>query len=460
MVKTTKNGKFNIHFVGIGGVSMSALAHLMLNLGYSVSGSDLHHNAFCETLAKKGVKVSVGHDTNNVPADTQLLVYTGAVKKENPELVFAQEKGIKTMERSEFLGWVAQNYKNVIAISGTHGKTTTTAMLGNIFLEANKNPTIHLGGESENMEGNVTCGGGEYFITEACEYRNSFQHIIPTVSVVTNIEKDHTDWYNNMGEIVDSFTLFVNNSTQNIVVFENKQFVKHIKNDKRIVSCGFDDEYDVQGYNLHKNPDGCYSFEVKYYGTYIGRFNCDVIGLHNAKNALCAIAVALIFDVDISAIYRGVKGFKGVKRRYEKIGEYKGVPIIADYAHHPTEIKNSIAGALITHKKILCVFQPHTYSRTIGLMKEFRKAFSGVHELVIYKTYKAREKYIRGGSAQDLFRNVNLRIQNKYYCDTQKCLIRTIKSIDKTYDLILVLGAGDIYEIIKKVYAKLKKSVD
>ena len=439
---------------------MSALAHLMLNIGYNVSGSDMTNNAFCETLRRKDCIINIGHKPANVPDNTNLVVYTGAIKNDNPELNYAYEKGIKTMERSEFLGWVAKNYKNVIAISGTHGKTTTTAMLGNIFIEANKIPTIHLGGESENMEGNVTCGSDEFFITEACEYRNSFHHIVPTVSVVTNIEKDHTDWYNNMGEIVDSFTLFVNNSTQNIVVFENKQFVKHIKYDKRIVSCGFDDEYDVQGFNLFKNPDGCYSFEVKYYGTYIGRFNCDVIGLHNAKNALCAVAVALLFDVDVSAIYRGIKNFKGVKRRYEKIGEYNGVPIIADYAHHPTEIKNSIAGALITHKKILCIFQPHTYSRTIGLMKEFRRAFAGVHELVIYKTYKAREKYIRGGSAQELFRKVNLRIQNKYYCDTQKCLIRTIKSIDKSYDLILVLGAGDIYEIIKKVYTKLKKSVD
>ena len=460
MEKTTSFIKTNIHFIGIGGVSMSALAHLMINLGYSVSGSDMVKNSFTQSLEKLGVNIYLGHNENNIPKNTFLVVYTGAIKSNNVEYLRAQEKGLEVMERSQFLGWVAQKYKNVIAVSGTHGKTTTTAMLGDIFIEAHKNPTIHLGGESESINSNVLNGGTQFFITEACEYRNSFKYIIPTISVVTNIEKDHTDWYENMGQIVDAFSLFVNNSTQNVVVFENAEFVNHIKNGKKVVSCGFNGNYDVKGYNLHKNIDGCYSFDVKYNNTYIGRFNLNVIGLHNAKNALCAIAVALLFEVDISAIYRGIKRFRGVKRRYEQVGEYKGVPIVADYAHHPTEIKNSIKGALITHKKILCIFQPHTYSRTLSLINEFKGAFVGVEKLVVYKTYKAREKYIKGGSAQDLFNVVKVKSKNKYYCNSQKCLTQTLLSIDDDYDLILVLGAGDIYEIIKKVCANLKKSVD
>ncbi len=460
MEKLANTTNFNIHFIGIGGVSMSALAHLMLNFGYNVSGSDVAQNTFTESVANAGGKVYLMHNEQNIPKNTQLVVFTGAIKKDNCELAYAQKQGIKCMERSEFLGWVANMYKNVIAISGTHGKTTTTAILAEIFMEAGKNPTVHLGGESDAIKGNVRAGGSDLFITEACEYRSSFTHILPTTSVVTNIERDHTDWYEDMGQIVEAFTLFVNASKQHIVVFENKDFVQHIKNDKRVVSCGFDGQYDVVGYNLYKNLDGCYSFDVKFYNTYIGRFNCDVIGLHNAKNALCAIAVALLYKVDISAIYRGIKKFKGVKRRYEKVGEYRGVPVVADYAHHPTEIKNSIKGALITHKKILCIFQPHTYSRTLSLIKDFETCFKGVNQLVIFKTYKAREKFIRGGSALDLFNRVKVYKNNKYYCDTQKCLKNTLITMDKDYDLILVLGAGDIYQIIKKVLTKLQKSVD
>ncbi len=460
-MENSKNLKnFNIHFIGIGGVSMSALARLMLNFGYSVSGSDVQSNNFTVSVKQEGGEIFLGHSASNILPNTKLIVFTGAIKQDNVELLEGKKRDIKIMERSEFLGWVSSLYKNVIAISGTHGKSTTTAMLGDIFLEANKNPTIHLGGESDTLHGNVNAGGKEIFITEACEYRNSFKFIIPSTCVVTNIEKDHTDWYSDMGEIVDAFTLFAFNSTQNIVVFENKEFVNHIKSNKKIVSCGFDGDYDVVGFNLYKNIDGCYSFDVKYFNTYIGRFNCDVIGLHNAKNALCAITVALLYDVDISAIYRGIKKFKGVKRRYEKVGEYKGVPVVADYAHHPTEIKNSINGALITHKKILCIFQPHTFSRTLSLMDDFVNSFQNVSKLVIYKTYKAREKYIRGGSALDLFNKVKVFNDNKYYCDTQKCLKNTLINMEPDYDLILVLGAGDIYEIIKKVLIKLTKSVD
>lgn len=438
---------------------MSALANFMISFGCEVSGSDMAENVFIHNLRLKGCKVFIGHNKQNITSNTQLVVYTGAIKPENEELQEAKKQNIPVMERSEFLGWVAKNYQNVIAISGTHGKTTTTAMLGEIFLQANKNPTIHLGGESNTIKGNFINGDKQFFITEACEYRNSFHYITATTSVITNIEKDHTDWYNDMGEILESFTIFAQNSAQHIVIFENNKFANTLKSDKKIITCGFDGEYDVNGFNLEKNKNGTYSFEVKYYGIYMGRFDCDVIGVHNAKNALCAIAVAMIYGINIPSIYKGIKNFKGVKRRYEKVGDYNGIPIIADYAHHPTEIKNSIAGALLTNKKILCIFQPHTYTRTKSLLAEFKNAFKGVNKLAIYKTYPAREKYVRGGSALDLYKAVKIKDDNKFYATTQKGLINIIKN-NKHCDIILVLGAGDIYEIIKKVCTKLKKSVD
>lgn len=444
----------SIHFIGVGGVSMSALAFFMLKKGVFVSGSDLRPNDFTEKLEKAGALLYFGHNASNIPYNSDLIVFTGAVKSDNPEYAEGVRRGLKIMERSEFLGYVSKMYDNVIAVSGTHGKTTTTSMIGEIFIHSHKNPTIHLGGECENFGGNFHNGGEDIFITEACEYRNSFKYLNPTTSLITNIEKDHTDYYKNMQEISLAFSHFANNS-MTVVVFENKEIEEYIDKKVNIVHCGFDENNDIVGYNVKKDRNGCYSFEVKYNNTYIGYFKLGVIGFHNAKNALCAVAISLLYGVSYGDMYKALKDFRGVKRRYEKIGEYKGVPVVCDYAHHPTEIQNSIKGALTSHKKILCIFQPHTYSRTLALMDEFSTCFKGVHRLVVYKTYPARENPIDGGRAIDLLNNIKNLRGRKFYCYSKKCLERTLKEMDKTYDLILVLGAGDIYDICKKIIAKL-----
>ena len=448
------NGFKSIHFIGIGGVSMSALAFFMLKKGVFVSGSDQKPNNFTEKLEQNGALIYLGHNESNIPYNTELVVYTGAVKSDNPEYKEAIERKIALMERSEFLGYVSKMYKNVIAVSGTHGKTTTTSMIGEIFIRANLKPTIHLGGECENFGGNFYDGGGDIFITEACEYRNSFRFLNPSMSLITNIEKDHTDYYKNMQEISLAFAQFANNSST-VVVFENREIEEYIDKKVNIVHCGFDENNEIVGFNLKKHRSGCYSFDVRYNNVYIGHFDLSVMGMHNAKNALCAIAISLLYNADYGSMYHALKNFRGVKRRYEMIGEYKGVPVVCDYAHHPTEIVNSIKGALTSHKKILCIFQPHTYTRTLALIDEFATCFKGVHRLVIYKTYPARENPIDGGRAIDLLNSVKNMRGRKFYCYSKKCLERTLKDMDKTYDLILVLGAGDIYEVCKKIIAKL-----
>lgn len=454
MESINKNMYKSIHFIGIGGVSMSALAYFMLKKGVFVSGSDLKPNDFTAKLERVGALIYFGHSPSNIPHNCDLIVFTGAVSKDNPEYAEGNIRGVKMMERSEFLGYVSKMYKNVIAVSGTHGKTTTTSMIGEIFINAHLNPTIHLGGESESFGGNFYKGDDEIFITEACEYRNSFRFLNPTTALITNIEKDHTDFYKNMQEISMAFSRFANNSST-VVVFENIEIQEYIDRKVNIVHCGFDGENEILGYNLKKNKAGCYAFDVSHNNTYIGHFELGVIGLHNAKNALCAIAIAFLYGVDYGVVYTTLKNFKGVKRRYEKIGEYKGVPVVCDYAHHPTEIENSIKGALTSHKKVLCIFQPHTYSRTLSLIDEFSTCFKGVHRLVIYKTYPARENPIDGGRAIDLLNNIKNLRGRKFYCYSKRCLERTLKDMDKSYDLILVLGAGDIYDICKKIIAKL-----
>lgn len=438
---------------------MSALAQFVLKRGVFVSGSDNVQSHFTTGLERSGALIYYGHRAENVPHNCDLVVYTGAIANDNAEYVEAKARGICLMERSEFLGYVASMYKSVVAISGTHGKTTTTSMLGKIFLNAGLNPTIHLGGESDDLGGNMHIGGDDIFVTEACEYRESFKFLTPTVSIITNIEKDHTDFYKSMPAIMQAFGRLAKRS-QVVVLFENNNFIDYLDKQTTVVTCGFDGDYQVCGSNLKKDKNGYYSFDVRCDGRYIGNFKLGVIGLHNAKNALCAIAVSIIFGVTYDKMYFALKSFRGVKRRYEKVGEYKGVPVVCDYAHHPTEIENSIKGALTSHKKVLCIFQPHTYTRTLSLMNEFSCCFKGVHKLVIYKTYPAREKPIDGGRAIDLLNNVKGFRDKKFYCYSKRCLTKTLKDMDKTYDLILVLGAGDIYDIVKQIVAKTKKSVD
>lgn len=436
----------NIYFIGIGGISMSSLAQICLAFGATVSGSDLQINDEVKKLSKMGALIFHGHSKKNISKHYDYVVFSGAVKNDNVEYVTAKKTSQNLVERSEFLGIISEIYGKTIAISGTHGKTTTTALVAEMLIQFGLNPTVHIGGETSEF-GNVRVGNIGYFVTEGCEYRNSIRFLKPQIGLVTNIELDHTDYYKNYTEIENAFLNFAENVQEKIVVFENNEFAKKINSKSYIITAGFGDGYDVAGKNLVKNADGTFSFDVFFDG-YIGRFRTNQIGLHNAKNALSAVAVGLLVGVDYGTMYRVISTFKGVKRRMEKIGEYNGVPVICDYAHHPSEIKNSISSVKLNFNRVLVVFQPHTFSRTIGLKTEFKKCFASADGLVIFKTYPAREKYIVGGSAKELFNEIPHK--SKEYCDT----IVSLKSVfenAKNYDVILILGAGDIYEKTLKV---------
>ena len=420
---------------------MSSLAKILLDLNIKVMGSDMVFNERIEELTNLGAEVYIGENVNNIEKNIDLVVYTGAISKDNKELLKSKELGIITVERSEFLGRIAEMYDNVISIAGTHGKTTTTAMIGEIFNAAQLNPTIHLGGIAR--FGNLQVGGKEFFITEACEYLNSFSFLSSSIAVITNVEADHLDFYSGIREIKFAFENFANKS-KIVVSFENDWIESRLKKGIEHYSCGFEEKYDFYIYNV-KEFGGGYSFDIRFRGEFLSRFVIKLKGIHNIKNAVCAIAVGYLSNIPIRVISKGIYEFYGVERRYELIGQIEKTQIIADYAHHPTEIRNSILG--FEGKKVLAIFQPHTYSRTKKLIKEFSECFKNAEKVIIYKTYPAREQFDKKGSETLLFQKIKKK--NKEICLDKNKLINLIKEEAENYDIVLVLGAGDIYNIVK-----------
>ena len=436
-----------VFFVGINGVSMSALAFLTFKMGIDVAGSDKNCGKFANKLKKMGIKVYTTHRKNNIKG-CDLVVFSGAIGDDNNELIQAKRLNIKTMERSQYLGLISQSYGNVIAISGSHGKTTTTAMIGYIFLLAGLNPTVHIGGELKIFGGNLLVGGKQFFITEACEFRDSFLELKPNVSVVTNIEKEHLDFFKTFKNEVASFKKFVNNTK--IKCFANEKTKEFLDSNLKISFCGIDDFSNWQAKNIKIKENGKYSFDVFYNGKYIDKISLGVAGKFNVDNALLAIAVSQFYGIKMDIIKKALVTFCNVDRRFEKLGEKNGNIVVQDYAHHPTEIAKVIQMCKeVYKKKIVCIFQPHTYSRTKMLIDDFLSCFDSVKELIILHTYSAREKYSYLGSAKYL--KDKLFSQNKDFTLVGPLSKQDVKiQLEKYKDCILLfLGAGDIDECAK-----------
>jgi len=443
----------NIFLVGLGGVSMSGLAVLLKSFGKTVSGSDLAKTQATQKLKKQGIKVFYKHRAKNING-CDLVVFSGAIPNENPEIKQALKNNIAVIERSVLLSMVANEYKNVIAISGTHGKTTTTAMIAYIFMICGLKPTVHVGGDFEYIGGNVLVGDKEYFITEACEFRDSFLTLSPTISVINNIETEHLDYFKNFENEKKSFNKFANNTQKKC--FINGKYKGLIKS-KNIQTFGFYNTNGLYVRNIKKGSDNKYSFDCFKGNSYIGNFKLNVYGRHNIQNALAAISVCLEFGIDYNVIYLGLKNFNNVKRRFEVVGNYKKAYLISDYAHHPTEIINSIKTAKeVFKKKVICVFQPHTYSRTKTLIDSFVKSFDGLDLLYILKTYSARERFEYLGSA-DYLKDKILRSSSSFAVKgvfNKRQFLKEFKKEDCCGSVILFLGAGDIENLPKKLCNK------
>lgn len=446
------NNDFNkkVHFIGIGGVSMSGLAEILLLRGYKVSGSDMKSSPLTEKLSKSGADIYIGHDKNNLK-DVDIVVYTAAIPSTNPEIIESKALNIQMLTRAQFLGAIMKDHKYNVAVSGTHGKTTTTSMIAHITLSENLDPTILVGGELDVIGGNVKTGKSEYFITEACEYKASFLSFYPYIGVVLNIDADHLDFYKDINAIQDAFEKFTNLIPKDGYLVSNADDERTAAVAKKVscnvLSFGIENG-DIRAKNIEFNDLACASFDAYNKDKFLFRINLSVPGKHNVLNALGAIASSLILNISAESIIIGLKNFGGTHRRFEYKGIKDGVVVIDDYAHHPTEIKATLAAVKnYPHKRVFCVFQPHTYSRTLSLFNEFTTAFSGIDELIIADIYAAREKDTGVVSSQMLAEAIK---SNGIKCNNIhnfKDIVTYLHENLKYGDLLLTVGAGDVFQI-------------
>lgn len=446
-----KDKNVKIHFIGIGGISMSGLAEIMLKNNFRVSGSDMSASKLTSRLSQMGAEIYIGHNESNIKK-VDLVVYTAAIPDTNPELIYAREHKISLMDRAEFLGSIMKGHKYNIAISGTHGKTTTTSMLSYITLDAKLDPTILVGGELDLINGNVRASNSDYFITEACEYKASFLKFFPYIGVILNIDADHLDFYKDIDDIANTFKKFASLIPVNGYLIANAEDAR-VMNIADVSSCNVVtfgiDKGDIQAFDISYDEKGCASFNIsKDNKLLISNVKLNVPGAHNILNALAAVCSALCINCDISNIKNGLSDFCGTHRRFEIKGVKNDITVIDDYAHHPTEIKATLKAAKnFPHKRIICIFQPHTYSRTITLFNEFSSAFNDADKIILNDIYAAREKDTGIVSSDQLgsaIRNKGLDCINFHSFDDT---VSYLKENSMPGDLILTVGAGNIYQV-------------
>lgn len=439
-----------VHFIGIGGISMSGLAEILLKNNFKVSGSDMHSSSMTDKLKNMGANIFIGHKRENLDG-IDLVVYTAAISNDNPELKRAFNEHIPTMDRAEFLGQLMKNHKLNIAIAGTHGKTTTTSMVSNISLEAELDPTILVGGELDILKGNVRTGKSDYFITEACEYKASFLKFFPYIGVILNIDADHLDYYKDIEDIKNTFLKFANLIPEDgylVACSDDAKMSKIINNVKcNIVTYGINSG-NIQAKNIKFDEKGCASFTVVQNGSDLFSIQLKVPGTHNVLNSLASICVSLILEINPNDIINGLEEFFGTRRRFELKGVKNNITVVDDYAHHPTEIKATLnATKNFPHKKLFCIFQPHTYTRTKSLFKEFSECFNHVDTLILADIYAAREKdtgIVSSNMLGDKIRENNVNCLNLHSFND---ILDYLEKEAKEGDLILTMGAGDIYKV-------------
>jgi UDP-N-acetylmuramate--alanine ligase len=446
---------FKIHFIGIGGISMSALAQILLDDGCTVSGSDMRASHITDQLEKHGAKITIGHNSENI-TDQDLVVYTAAVKEDNPEFIAAEEKGIKLIDRAELLGTIMKRYDTPIAVSGTHGKTSTTGMISQIFLDADCDPTVTIGGELDAIGGNLRVGKKDVFIAEACEYHRSFLKFFPKITLILNVEADHLDFFKDIDDIIATFrslALLTPDDGFVIANADDKNVSKALSGvDKKIVTFGVKNDCDYKAYDIyHDESDRCV-FKIMKHGSFVSEVSLSVPGVHNVYNALAAFAAADVYGIDQKTATDAISKFTGAHRRFERKGSFNGALIVDDYAHHPSEINATLSAAReMKYKKIWCVFQPHTYTRTKTLFNDFVKVLSeSGTNVIITDIYAAREKDTGLVSAKELADN----IPNAVYCKSFEDVENYLSENASSGDMIITMGAGDVYKIGENLLKK------
>ena len=442
-----------IHCIGIGGIGLSAIAEILLSRGYEVSGSDMKESAETVRLASKGARVFIGHRAENAD-EADLLVFSAAVGHDNPEMKRAEERGIPILSRAQMLGLLMQEYENSIAVSGTHGKTTTTSMVSLILDRAKLEPTILVGGNLAEIGGNVKVGHSRYFITEACEYMDSFLSLKPKIEIILNIDSDHLDYFKDIDHIVSSFDKFAQlvPASGTIIAYDANPFVNQvIRNLDNVVTFGLSENCDYYAANIQFNEEGMPAFDVCHDGQLLSRVQLAVPGEHNILNALAAFTCACALGVEPQLTKETLEHYHGTQRRFDIVGTTaKGVKIVDDYAHHPTEIKATLsASENVPHNKLWCIFQPHTYTRTIALFDEFAEAFEKADKLILAEIYAAREKNIYKISSAQLAEKIKETHPHKevLFMEDFAAIADYVDDQAQPGDMVITMGAGDIYKV-------------
>ena len=452
MYQINFNQPIHVHFIGIGGISMSGLAEILIDAGFTVSGSDAKKSPLTQHLAAKGAKINYPQMASNITDDIDLVVYTAAIAQDNPEYARANENGLPMMTRADLLGQIMKNYKTPIAISGTHGKTTTTSMISEVLLAADTDPTLSIGGILKSIGGNIRVGKSDYFVTEACEYTNSFLSFFPRISIILNIEEDHMDFFKDIDDIRNSFRKFAEILPSDGFLIINKDIDRLDDLTKglncSIITFGSDQSADYSYTDATYDEYGRGSYLLLKNGKECGRVTLGVVGEHNILNSLSVIALMDILAIDFESVTRALAAFHGTDRRFELKGEVGGVTILDDYAHHPTEITATLkAAANYPHKTLWCVFQPHTYTRTKAFLNDFAKALSLADKVVLTDIYAAREKNTIGISSKDLLAVLEQTSTECYYFPSFDEIENFLLKNCINGDLLITMGAGDVVKI-------------
>ncbi len=452
MYKINFQQPVHVHFIGIGGISMSGLAEILLKEGFRISGSDNKESALTDHLEKLGATVFYGQKASNIISGIDAVVYTAAIHDDNDEYREAVSRGLPMLSRAELLGQLMTNYETSVAVAGTHGKTTTTSMLSHILLAGRKNPTISVGGILKAIGGNIRVGGSKVFVTEACEYTNSFLHFFPKIGIILNIDADHLDFFKDLDDIRRSFHRFACLIPEDGTLIINGEIpnLSEITDDLkcRVITYGNDPSFDYSASHISHDELGEASFDLVRHGEVIDRISLSVSGDHNVSNALASIAAADLLCVSLADSKTGLKEFHGTDRRFEYKGEVNGITIIDDYAHHPTEIKASLTAAHnYPHKKIWCIFQPHTYTRTKLLFPEFVDALTAADHIILAEIYAARETDTLGISSKNIADALTERGCDAYYFSSFSEIQDFCMEKCQKGDLLITMGAGDVVNI-------------
>ncbi len=460
MYKIDFNKPINVHFIGIGGISMSGLAEILIKEGFKVTGSDMRASEITNQLSDMGALINIGQRAGNITDDIDLVIYTAAIHEDNEEFAAANEKNIPMLTRAQLLGQIMSNYQYSVAVSGTHGKTTTTSMLSYILLEGDLDPTISVGGMIDAIGGNIRVGSSEYFVTEACEYTNSFHAFNPQISIILNVDADHLDFFSGIEEIAESFHTFATKTPDSGLVVVNGDMAYYETVTKgltcRIVTFGEKETNKYSATNIRFDSFGHPTYTLMIDGQEITDITLNVFGIHNVYNSLSAIAVALELGISMEAIKTGLLACKGADRRFQ----YKGtilnnVKVMDDYAHHPTEIAATLAAARNTdYNELWCIFQPHTYTRTYALLDDFANALKVCDHVIVADIYAAREKDNGLVSSRDLADKIAAFGTDAFYLPTFDDIENYILKNCKKNDLLITMGAGNVdsigNELIKK----------